>query len=133
MIKIDQHDKLHAGLEIRGTASILTAEICAAFKELVKTFAENGKVQAIATFKTMGECMADTAEMLCKDFNIAIEDLNDDDEDDYDDDEDIKEAFRKKAEDADILKEFLESLPEEDISYLLDIISKFEDFDEEDD
>lgn len=128
MIKIER-EKGKTSLEVKGTAPTLTAEICSGFKQLVEFLADEDKLMATATFKTMACCMADTAKMLVEDFNIPIFLLNDGD----DEEDDEVEKFKEKVDDKDVMDKFVRTLSEDDISYLLDIISKFEDFDEEDD
>jgi len=128
MIKIDREKDGKASLEVKGSGAVLTAEICSGFKELVKFVASEDKLCAAAMFKTMAKCMADTAEILVDDFNIPIEALNDDVEDENDD----LEKFKKKAEDEDILRAFLDSLTPKDTLKLLNIINKFEEFEEDD-
>ena len=127
MIKIER-GKTTTSVEIKGSAATLTAEFCGGFQSTIKSIAESDTVAAAAMFKCMAACMADVAEELVEEFNIAIEDLNDDLEDENDD----LESFKSKCSDHRTLKKFLESLTPTEMLKLIDIIDKFKEFAEED-
>lgn len=71
MIKIDK-----GHMEIRGTGSVLVAEMASGVRHLVEEMAKSNLQDGINCFKIMGNAVADAGEDLVKNYDVDIDELN---------------------------------------------------------